>query len=351
MLITPETESVKRSTLDDVARLAGVAPITVSRVVKDQSASRETRERVLRAIAELRYQPTARPYKRRKVLRLGLLFLREGGTQARQLVAAVLAHAGNDRLHIALAPSRTLREASAQAQRLVDEGVDGFILPYPLCGRAQLVRQIERARCAMVALSSGEKHLRLSSVGINESGAAFAMTCHLIELGHRRIGFIQGDPAHPTSLERLAGYRCALEAHHIAYDEALVARSASTYRSGLDAARWLIDRASRPTAIFAGDDETAVAAMTVAGRAGIEIPRDLTVAGFGDTPRASAIWPALTTVRVPTALMLERAIQILARQVRHLRADTPCEREQAIVDVAVIRRQSDAAPRARPPAA
>lgn len=352
MPITSEPGADKRIILDDVARLAGVSRITVSRVVNHKCASRETRERVLRAIAELGYQPNpnARDLRHRNVVRLGLLFLREGTPDVSQLLTGVLARSADANLQIAVSSCRTVDEACREVGRLVNNGICGFMLPFPLSEDAELVRQIERSGCAIVALSSAGLASGRSAVGVNEFDAAAAMTRHLIQLGHRRIGFIRGDPAHGASLQRLAGYRSALEAHRIGYDEALVADSVLTYRSGLDAAEWLIDRGNRPTAIFASNDETAAAAMAVAYRAGIAVPGDLTVAGFGDTPLATAIWPALTTVRVPAALMVERAVQILARQVRQIRANMPHAQEQAILDFEVVRRQTDAAPRARPPA-
>lgn len=350
MPIISEPAPDKKTTLDDVARLAEVSRITASRIVNNKGGSRETRERVLRAVARLGYQPNmnARDFRYRNVVRLGLLFLREGSTDVSRLLTGLLAQPADATLQVALAPCRTVREACGEARRLVHNGIDGFILPAPLSEHAGLVRQIERAGCPIVSLSNGGTDARRSTVGINEFDAAFAMTRHLIQLGHHRIGFITGDTVHCASVQRLAGYRAALQAHRIVYDEALVAASVSTYRSGLDAAEWLIDRATRPTAIFASNDETAAAAMAVAYRAGIEVPGDLTVAGFGDTPLATAIWPALTTVRVPTDLMVGHAIRILARQVRQIRANAPPAQEQAIFDFELIRRLTDAVPRERP---
>jgi LacI family transcriptional regulator len=274
------------------------------------------------------------------------LFLREGTPHLSQLLGGALGHPVDANLQVAVAPCRSVREAYEEARRLVHNGINGFILPFPLCEDAGLVRQIERVGCAIVSLACSGAHAGHSSVGVDEAAAAFAMTRYLIQLGHRRIGFIKGDCTHYPSIQRLAGYRAALEAHHIAFDETLVADSVSTYRSGLDAAEWLIGRAARPTAIFAGDDETAAAAIAVAYRAGIAVPGDLTVTGFGDTPLAESIWPALTSVRVPAGRMVERAIQILVRQIR---SNAPAQ-EEATLDFEVIRRQTDAVPRARPPA-
>jgi LacI family transcriptional regulator len=346
MPITPEPEADKRIILDDVARVAGVSRITVSRVVNHKCASRETRERVLRAIAELGYQPNpnARDLRHRNVVRLGLLFLREGTSDVSQLLTGVLARSADANLQIAVSSCGTVDEACREVRRLVRNGIRGFVLPFPLSEDAELVRQIERVGCGVVLLSSAAGHFSHSAVGVNEFGGAYAMTRHLIRLGHQRIGFIEGDRAHCVSLQRLAGYRSALDAHGIAHDEALVAGSVSTYRSGLDAAEWLIDREARPTAIFASNDDTAAAAIAVAYRAGIEIPGDLTVAGFGDTPLATSIWPALTTVRLPIGLMVERAIQILIRQIRGGRVEGPQAPEQEMLDFELVRRQTDAAP-------
>eukprot|EP01034_Spumella_vulgaris_P027786 gene27787-34557_t len=191
---------------------------------------------------------------------------------------------------------------------------------------------------------------RASAVSIDEHGAAYEMTRHLIELGHERIGFVMGNPAQSCSALRLAGYQAALRDFGGQLAPELVVPGLFNYRSGLDAAEQLLALRDRPTAIFASNDDMAAAAVAVAHRLRLDVPGDLTVTGFDDTALAMTIWPALTTVRQPTAAMAEAAVQCLVRQVQAQRSQQPSPTEQLSIGFTLIRRQSDAPPRIRPPA-
>ncbi|HEX8605964.1 MAG TPA: substrate-binding domain-containing protein, partial [Pseudoduganella sp.] len=114
------------------------------------------------------------------------------------------------------------------------------------------------------------------------------------------------------------------------------------------AAEILLGLEQRPTAVFASNDDMAAAAVAIAHRLGLDVPGDLTVAGFDDTALATTIWPELTTVRQPIAQMAEMAVQFLVRQIRAQRDGAVQAPEHLVMDFALIRRQSDAAPRRRP---
>jgi LacI family transcriptional regulator len=175
------------------------------------------------------------------------------------------------------------------------------------------------------------------------------MTAHLISLGHQRIGFVIGHPNQTASARRLAGFKAAIADKGAQDGAELLVQGMFTYRSGLDAAEILLNLEHRPTAIFASNDDMAAAAVAIAHRLGLDVPGDLTVAGFDDTALATTIWPELTTVRQPIAGMAEEAVQFLVRQIRALRDGAPEAPEHVVMDFSLIRRQSDAAPRMRPP--
>jgi LacI family transcriptional regulator len=136
------------------------------------------------------------------------------------------------------------------------------------------------------------------------------MTRYLLELGHRRIGFIKGAANQTASAERLIGFETEVAAFAEPV-EALIEAGEFTYRSGFDAAERLLSADRPPTAIFASNDDMAAAAIAAAHRRGLDVPRDLTVVGFDDTPVAQEIWPALTTIRQPVAEMAEMAVRLL----------------------------------------
>src|SRR5690625_4274994 len=125
------------------------------------------------------------------------------------------------------------------------------------------------------------------------------MTQQLLALGHQRIGFICGHPDHQAVAGRYQGYSAALRDHGMEVQEGYVVQGYNSFESGEQAARKLLALTPRPTAIFAANDDMAAGTMMVAHQLGLNIPNDISVAGFDDTPVAHQIWPSLTTVRQP----------------------------------------------------
>jgi LacI family transcriptional regulator len=235
-----------------------------------------------------------------------------------------------------------------KTQRLIDNGVDGIILPPPLCDTPGLIDLIARAHIPAVTVACGMPDKRVSAVSIDDYQAAYTMANHLMSLGHQRIGFVIGNPNQTASGRRLEGFKAAIKDRAITNPPELIVQGMFTYRSGLDAAEALLSLEQRPSAIFASNDDMAAAAVAIAHRMGLDVPGDLTVAGFDDTALATTIWPELTTVRQPIADMAETAVKFLVRQIRAEREGAPEEPEHLLVNFSLIRRQSDAAPRMRP---
>ena len=152
-----------------------------------------------------------------------------------------------------------------------------------------------------------------SCVFMNDVAAAREMTEYLIALGHERIGFINGPAGHPVTEQRYLGYTLALRSHGLDVDPQLVDRGAFTFDSGLAAARRLLSRATRPTAVFASNDDMAAGTIMAAHEMGLSIPNRLSVAGFDDSYVAQVIWPRLTTVHQPTYEMAHQAADMLFR--------------------------------------
>jgi LacI family transcriptional regulator len=202
-----------------------------------------------------------------------------------------------------------------------------------------------------VAVASGQPDKRISAIGIDDHRAAYDMTRHLISLGHARIGFITGHPNQTASARRLAGFKSAMADAGFEVGPESIAQGMYNYRSGLDAAEVLLRTDPRPSAVFASNDDMAAATVAIAHRLGLDVPGDLTVAGFDDAALATTIWPELTTVRQPIFDMAGAAVDILVRQIRAHRDGAPELHEHVVMDFSLIRRQSDAAPRLRPPVA
>lgn len=339
-------------TITDVADRAGVSPMTVSRVINADANVREaTRAAVNAAIAELNYAPSraARSLAGAVQLRIGMLYSNPSAAYLSEFLVGSLDQAGRSDLQLVVGKCDARGEGLEAVTRLVRSGIDGVILPPPLCESAPIRDSLLAANVPMVAVATGQVPDRMSSVRIDDFDAARAMTAHLVELGHARIGFVTGDPNVSASAARAEGYRAALTAAGIAFDPTLVVPGLFTYRSGLDAAERLLDRADPPTAIFASNDDMAAAAVAVAHRRGLDVPGDLTVCGFDDSAIATTIWPELTTIRQPIADMSRAAVELLVDAIRARRGGQEGEVRHLALPYTLVRRQSDAAPRRRPP--
>jgi LacI family transcriptional regulator len=340
------------ATIADVARRAGVSPMTVSRVVNGETNVRAaTRDRVNSAIAALKYQPNqaARRLAGSRLIRIAVLYSNPSAGYMNALLVGVLN--GSSITHTQLVVERCETGELEVARSLVASGIDGVILPPPLCDSQRLIELVAKSGTPAIALASGAPDKRICAISIDDYGAAFQMTRHLISLGHRRIGFIIGHPNQTASARRLAGFKDAMKGAGLELPDRMMAQGMFNYRSGLDAAEALLSVEPRPTAIFASNDDMAAASVAIAHRLGLDVPGDLTVAGFDDAALATTIWPELTTVHQPISDMASAAVEVLVRQIRARRAGEAGPPEHMIMDFSLIRRQSDAAPRVRPPVA
>ncbi len=312
----------KRPTIDDVARLAGVSIKTVSRVFNQApNVSGATRERVVAAAEGLKYQPnlSARQLASNRTFLVGMLYTDPDPRNENDYVTTVQSGAlqacRESGYHLLLDPLR------GDSPDLIDEvirlsrQVDGFIVLQPLSDLESLNRILLENDIACVRVSQ-RPFEGFPWISVGDTNAADQMTEHLLQLGHRRIGFIVGHPDHGQSHDRLLGYRRALERHGIAFDEGLVEQGQFDFESGHSCARSLLSSASVPTAIFASNDPMAMGVLSAAHEMGFDVPRELSVAGFDDSPLARHAWPALTTVRQPIAEVARLATEELLKRLQ-----------------------------------
>jgi LacI family transcriptional regulator len=337
-------------TIREVAQLAGVSDMTVSRVVnKHPNVRPKTRAAVEAAVAALNYSPNpaARALATADHARIGLLHRHPNPAALGELLVHLVEELA--RSNASLTVHKVEADASFDAilRELVSDGVQGALLAPPLGDEPVLLDLLRGRGIVPVALGlTGAPSV--TSVGIDDREAAREMTAHLISLGHRRIGFIKGNPDHAATSLRLDGYLAALDGAAISPDDQLIVEGAFTYQSGLTAAERLVKLEQPPTAIFASNDDMAAATVAVAHRSSMDVPADLTVCGFDDTLLATAIWPALTTVRRPVREMTRAALLHIQNMLVRSRSGVPLETQQIRFDHRLIRRQSDAAPRRRP---
>jgi len=307
--------------MHEVARHVGVSPMTVSRVLSGTAnVLPETSQRVKAAIKELGYSPnvSARNLARATTVHIGLLYSNPSAAYLNELLVGVLEQSSHAGCQILLEKCGARNERSV-IRKLLRDGVDGIVLPPPLSDSKGALEELRGARLPFVAVATGRPEGEGLSVRINDFEAAAAMTRYLLSLGHRNIGFILGAPNQTASAQRHAGFLAALHEAGLDARAEWVKQGSFTYRSGLLAAEELLDATDRPSAIFASNDDMAAAAIAVAHRRQLDVPRDLTIVGFDDTPLATTIWPSLTTVRQPVAAMARKALELLLEEI-HLRS-------------------------------
>jgi LacI family transcriptional regulator len=348
MLQKPQRQSSGLPTIADVARLAGVSPMTVSRVINgEKNVKAATREIVLAKIADLNYSPNpaARSLAGAELCWVGLLYSNPSAAYLSEFLVGSLEQASRSHVQLVVAKCEEGELETAAARRLLANGLDGLILAPPLCDVPEMRDLLSGGDFAAVAVAPGPLSDEISGVRIDDRGAAAAMTRHLIALGHRRIGFVVGNPDQSASDMRKQGYCDALTEAGLQIDETLITPGLFTYRSGLEAGEILLGLAEPPTAIFASNDDMAAAVVNVAHRQGYNVPADLTVCGFDDTEFARSIWPELTTIRQPVAEMSRAAVELLVSEIRERRAGRKPPIVNKMLDFELVRRGSDAPPK------
>ena len=331
--------------IDDVAALAGVSPMTVSRVINGGvNVRRTTREAVEKAIAELNYSPdmAARRLAGGGGIRIGLLYSNPSAAYLSEFLVGSLDEAQREGVHLIVEKCDPEQNEIDALKHLLASRIDGLILPPPLCNMRSILEFVRSQNIPAVAVASGSAVDGLNSVSVEDFAAARSMTAHLLALGHRRIGFIEGSPDQTASASRRDGYEAALNEAGVAVNPELIVPGLFTYRSGLEAAERLLALPEPPAAIFASNDDMAVAAVAVAHRKGIKVPQELSVCGFDDTSLATAIWPALTTIRQPIAEMSSAALKLLTAEIVARQEGKPFEPTHLTLDFSLIRRETDA---------
>jgi LacI family transcriptional regulator len=308
-----------RVTIKDVSRVAGVSIKTVSRVMnKEKYVRDETRRRVEAAVAQLNFSPSlaARTLAGSRSFQIALIYDNHSPYYIHAIQEGVWARCRAEGVRMLAQPVDIASENLAQEiGGLIDEThVDGVILSSPVTDAPEALAELERRGIRFVRISPGTNHAITSSVFMDDAQAADDMTMHLINEGHRRIGFILGHPNHMASDQRHYGYRRALDRAGIDYEPDLVRPGLFDFASGMAAAEELLKRRAKPTAIFASNDDMAAGVLSYAHRMGLDVPQDLSVAGFDDTDLAQLVWPPLTTIRQPTRDLAYAATGLLFGQ-------------------------------------
>jgi DNA-binding LacI/PurR family transcriptional regulator len=337
--------SKHRVTLRDVAREAGVSLSAVSYVLNDsqhaQRISESTSQRIRDAASRLGYRcdPIGRALQRGYTNQVTLLIVswNLAISHAASAMAISRAAAQHDlalTVHVADDDSA----AEAFVRRNVLHGIGGVLVLWDSPAfRCSALRQVATEGVPVVDLLPDSPE-GVSVVTADREDAFFRGTRYLIELGHREIGLIGDLVSRPkTTLSKLAGYRRALEAYGLHYQEACVQNVTEFgFEGGQHGFAELIRRRPAVTALFCINDAIALGAMDAARHLGRQCPTDLSVIGFGDSPEGRHWHPALTTIALSPDRVAASAIQLIW----HQRVERRVERKTILIPEELILRES-----------
>ncbi|MDB6011421.1 MAG: transcriptional regulator [Gammaproteobacteria bacterium] len=314
--MTPPPRSV---TIQEVAELAEVSAKTVSRVLNHEPGVHvETRNRILKAIEQLDYQPNvnARGLAGDRSFLIGL-FCDKPGDYLSEFQAGAVQRCRESDYHLTLEPwDSDSPEIGRHVNTLLRQlRLDGVILLPPVSDHPVILDTLAEKGIPTVRVAPRLEPSKSPSVGIDDYAAARRITRHLLDLGHRRIGFILGRPGHGATDERHRGFRDEMQSSGTPIDDTLVKVGNFLFADGLVCAEQILQAPQPPTAIFASNDDTAAAVIAVARRRGLSLPGQLSVAGFDDAPVATMIWPELTTIRQPVAALARAAAGLIIEHI------------------------------------
>ncbi|MCC6175335.1 MAG: LacI family DNA-binding transcriptional regulator [Chloroflexi bacterium] len=330
-------------TVQDVAIAAGVSVTTVSHVFnKTRYVSPELEERVRSAAQRLKYRPNAlaRSLRTRRSHTIGVIIpdimnpfypaFARGVQDAAEAIGCttILGNSDRDALR-----ERQLLETFDSRQ------VDGIVF-YPSGSDPRVIAVLDHLRAPVVLQGRRLDDARFDSIGNDPATLALPVR-HLVELGHRRIGFIVGQSRLDAQPEKVTGYLQVHREFGLVVDPSLMVLGDYSQQSGRALARQLLALPAPPTALLAGNDLMAIGALLAAGELGLHVPWDVSIVGFDDIPQASITTPRLTTTSSPSYDAGQASVAVLARRIA---ADTSPPIRQFLPYRLVIRDSSGPPP-------
>jgi len=337
MATSPRNKS-RKPTINDVARLSGVAKVTVSRVINDSPLVTDaTRRKVTAAMEQLNYvpDPQARGLASKRSFLLGLVYDNPNALYVSDIQRGILRVCRQAGYELIMHPSdMTSPGLTKEISQFVSRArIDGLILLSPISQIDSLARRLKKNHVRYVRISPKKIDAQARTVISNDRHGAQLMTEYLVSLGHRNIGFVAGPESNLSAQEKLEGFRETMKKHGLPACKSMIADGENTFHSGVQAGRILLGGKNRPTAIFASNDDMALGVMKTAALQGIKVPDQVSVAGFDDSTIATVVWPDLTTVRQPVEHMGEVAASKLLAQLTNngAQADRTVEIEPELV--------------------
>ena len=289
----------------------------------EASVRQDTRDKVMASVAELDYRPNlaARNLASTKSFSIAYVYDNPNAYYIIDMQNGILNACKKQGFELLIHP------CNAEAPETFDEitnmvkhsRIAGLVLTPPFSEMPDFVKKLTELGVKVVRIMSGDvaPDNLTPCIMINDHAAAKTITQHLIDNGHKNIAFIAGGAEHNSTIERLQGYKQALIENNIDINNELIIAGQYSFESGVNGAKELMEKSVKPTAIFSCNDEIAAGALFSARLMNISIPKQLSIAGFENSPFSRQTWPKLTTAHQPNPKIAEDAANLLIAQIRN----------------------------------
>ena len=311
----------KNVTKKDVAKLAGVSHMTVSRVLNNfPYVSKKTSRKVLKTCRMLNYRPNivAASLRSKKSYALGIIIPTFKHTYYARFLNQIEAECKQAGYHIIVIQGEKGNSKSqlewSDLEFLLARQIDGLLIDLEL--PREILRRLKKENVPIVFIDMPPADNNFSFVGTADFDGGRQLANHLIKLGHRKIVFIAGPCKHYTSEQRLAGYKSALSEHHIPFSEEFILYTNYSTEGGYDAASKLLSEKIRFTAVISANDYIAVGVLSALSQGGINVPDEISVVGFTGDEIGSYTVPPLTTMAQPIEEIAVKAVEMLLAKIK-----------------------------------
>jgi len=314
----------KAPTIKEIARIANVSAMTVSRALNNRHSVRgATRKKILKIANRLGYMPNriARSLVSKKSDLISLIVADISNQFFAEISRGIEDRARENGYHVIFSSTDDDPKNLESSVRMMREmGVDGFIIA-AVSLEEPIVDELLDQEIPVVLINRRIKKSNVNYVVVDNYKGAYLAVEHLINIGYKKIAIISGRSSVSTGKERLQGYRKGLLDHGLKFQKEYSSQGPFTKEHGKKAAQKMLTLKNRPEAIFAASDNIALGVMNAAGELGLKIPEDLAIVGFDDTNFSSNSKIRLTTVSQRKYEMGERGVQILIDLIGNQRSD------------------------------
>jgi len=312
---------IKQVTIKDVAKKAGVSIATVSHVMhKTRYVSEETTKKVNDVISELRYYPNllVGSLRKKRTFSVGLVIPNISNETFGKLSENIQRILFKNKYNLMICNTANDDNIEKEAlYTLLTKKVDG-IIAIPTSKNIEIFREIQNLDIPLVFIDRKIPKLDVDSVLFDNIDSAYVATKHLLELGHRNIGYIDRPFDHSHNIEQKSGYIKALEEYGISYNKDILIRSRDfDYFAGIDAAKTLLEKDESITAIYAFYDIIALGVIRGVYELGLKVPDDISVVGYDGMPFSRICIPKLTTSKIPVSKVAKAACNLILKRIEN----------------------------------